>query len=239
MLPSTLFSRAAAIGHGTAAETICNALRSAISENMLPAGQALPQAELANGFGVSIIPVREALKRLEAEGFVTSPPNRGAMVLGMNEADIEEYSRIRALLEEQAAADGVRNMTRVQLAQVEDAYEAFVEGVAAADGQRRSGALNRAFHNAIYVAAGRPRLFEMIDDLHTRLDRYIRGHLVIEGRKEVTDREHKAILDACRARDADLCARLTREHILEAAAVSIEVMRRPKKKADRTRSIRG
>ncbi|MGE4521813.1 MAG: GntR family transcriptional regulator [Acetobacter sp.] len=229
MLPSSIFSSAAEIGHGTAAETICGALRAAISQEVLLSGQALPQAELAQGFGVSIIPVREALKRLEAEGFVSCLPNRGAMVLGLNEDDIDEYSHIRALLEEQAAAEGARNMTRVELARVEDAYEAFVSGVKESDGAVQSGTLNRAFHNAIYEAAHRPRLFEMIDDLHVRLDRYIRAHLVLEGRKEITDHEHKAILDACRARDPDLCARLTREHILEAAATSIEVMRRRKK----------
>ena len=64
----------------------------------------------------------------------------------------------------------------------------------------------------------RPRLLEMIEDLNTRLDRYIRGHLIIEGRTTITHDEHKAILDACRDRDADLCARLTRIHILEAAS---------------------
>lgn len=226
MLPSRLFTSAGTIGHGTAADTICAALRDAIMADVLHEGQGLPQSELATGFGVSIIPVREALKRLEAEGFVDSLPNRGAMVSSMNEDDILEYSHIRALLEEQAAAEGVRNMTRVDLAKVEDAYEAFVEGAATSV---RSGALNRAFHNTIYDAARRPRLSEMIKDLHVRLDRYIRSHLVIEGRKDITDREHRAILEACRNRDADLCARLTRDHILEAAAISVDVLRQKKR----------
>ncbi|MCH4092173.1 GntR family transcriptional regulator [Acetobacter sp.] len=221
MLPTRLFASVETIAHGTAAETICIALRNAILADIIQTGQALPQSELANGFGVSIIPVREALKRLEAEGFVTCLPNRGAVVIGLDEGDILEYSRIRALLEEQAAIEGVRNMTRVDLAHVEDAYEAFVQ-----DGVAHSGSLNRAFHNAIYAAAKQPRLLEMIEDLHFKLDRYIRGHLVIEGRKAITDREHKAILEACRARDPELCARLTREHILEAAAISVDVFRR-------------
>ncbi|ASC04771.1 GntR family transcriptional regulator [Acetobacter pasteurianus] len=225
MLPASLFAKTEITGHGTASEAICDALRRAILEDQIQPGQPLPQSELASGFGVSIIPVREALKHLEAEGLVTFMPNKGAMVIGMNESDILEYSQIRAILEERAAAEGVRNMTRVDFARVEDAYEAFVEGVHGPSGRIRSGALNRAFHNSIYASARSPRLLEMIEDLHVRLDRYIRGHLVIEGRKDITDLEHKAILDACRNRDADLCAKLTRAHILEAAAISIDVFR--------------
>ncbi|OUI90966.1 GntR family transcriptional regulator [Acetobacter indonesiensis] len=226
MLPASLFLKPEFAGHGTASETISAALRKAILEDALQAGQALPQSELASGFGVSIIPVREALKRLEAEGLVAFLPNRGATVVGMNEADIREYSQIRALLEEQAAGYAVRNMTRVDLARIEDAYDAFVQGVSGPDGAQKSGALNRTFHNAIYAAADKPRLLEMIDDLHNKLDRYIRGHLLIEGRKATTDEEHFAILEACRARDADRAARLTRIHILDAADISVEVFRR-------------
>lgn len=225
MLPASLFHQTEFAGHGKASETICAALRKAILADSLRAGQPLPQSELAAGFGVSIIPVREALKHLEAEGLVTFQPNRGAMVMGLDAADILEYSQIRALLEEQAARDAVANLTRVDLAHIEDAYEAFVEGTRNPDTTRPSGALNRAFHNAIYAAARKPRLLEMIDDLHNRLDRYIRGHLVLEGRKTVTDAEHLAIMKACRARDAELAARLTREHILEAAHISAEVFR--------------
>lgn len=226
MLPASLFRQTEFTGHGKAADTICDALRKAILADALRAGQALPQSELASGFGVSIIPVREALKHLEAEGLVTFQPNRGAMVMGLDASDILEYSQIRALLEEQAARDAVANLTRVDLAHIEDAYEAFVQGTRNPDTTRPSGALNRAFHNAIYAAARKPRLLAMIDDLHNRLDRYIRFHLVLEGRKTVTDEEHLAILEACRARDADLAARLTRAHILEAANISVEIFRR-------------
>ncbi|MCX2559890.1 GntR family transcriptional regulator [Acetobacter farinalis] len=226
MLPASLFCQTEFAGHGTASETICAALRKAILADAIRAGQPLPQSELAAGFGVSIIPVREALKHLEAEGLVAFLPNRGAIVMGLDASDILEYSQIRALLEEQAAREAVTRMTRVDLAHIEDAYEAFVEGTRNPDTTRPSGALNRAFHNAIYVAARKPRLLGMIDDLHNRLDRYIRGHLVLEGRKTITDQEHLAILEACRARDADLAARLTRQHILEAADISAEVFRR-------------
>ncbi|POF62881.1 GntR family transcriptional regulator [Novacetimonas maltaceti] len=225
MLPSSIFDVETGQKRGAASIVVGTALRNAILTGKLPAGQALPQSELAGGFGTSIIPVREALKQLEAEGLVTFMPNRGAMVTGMTEQDIIEYSEIRASLEEMAAHHAVSHMSRMDLARVEDAYEAFVDGAANATSRHDSGDLNRAFHNAIYVAAQRPRLLEMIDDLHIRLNRYIRSHLEIEGRKLVTDREHAEIMQACRRRDADAVARLTRQHILEAANISIKVIR--------------
>lgn len=76
MLPASLFMSVETAPHGTASENICTALRKAILEDLLPAGRALPQSELAAGFGVSIIPVREALKHLEAEGWSRSCPTR-------------------------------------------------------------------------------------------------------------------------------------------------------------------
>ncbi|GCE88883.1 GntR family transcriptional regulator [Komagataeibacter diospyri] len=225
MLPDSIFDAAIGQKRGAASVMVSAALRNSILSGILPAGQPLPQSELAAGFGTSIIPVREALKQLEAEGLVTFMPNRGAMVTGMSEQDIIEYSEIRASLEEMAARHAVSRMSRVDLARVEDAYDAFVQGAARATGRHHSGELNRAFHNAIYAAAQRPRLLEMIDDLHIRLNRYIRSHLEIKGRKEVTDIEHEAIMQACRRRDAEEVARLTKRHILEAADISLQVIR--------------
>lgn len=225
MLPSSIFETETGRKRGAASTTVGTALRNAILDGTLPAGLALPQSELAEGFGTSIIPVREALKRLEAEGLVTFMPNRGAMVTGMTEDDIIEYSEIRASLEEMAARHAVGRMSRVDLARIEDAYEAFVNGTNANPTQHGLGDLNRAFHNAIYAAAQRPRLLEMIDDLHVRLTRYIRSHLELEGRKDLTDIEHEAIMQACRKRDAEEVARLTRQHILDAAAISVRVIR--------------
>ena len=225
MLPSSIFDAGNGQKRGIASVMISTALRTAIVSGVLPADQPLPQSELAAGFGTSIIPVREALKQLEAEGLVTFMPNRGAMVTGMTEDDIIEYSEIRASLEEMAARHAVSRMSRVDLARIEDAYDAFVQGAAQATGRHRSGELNRAFHNAIYAAAQRPRLLEMIDDLHIRLNRYIRSHLEIAGRKEATDIEHAAIMQACRRHDAEEVARLTKQHILEAADISVKVIR--------------
>ncbi|MBM9400502.1 GntR family transcriptional regulator [Gluconacetobacter azotocaptans] len=227
MLPASIYTHAGAEPRGIASEAVGNALREAILDGLLTEGQALPQSELASGFGVSTIPVREALKQLEAEGLVAFQANRGAMVTGLSEADIIEFSEIRAMLEERAAAQAVARMTRLDLARIEDAYDAFVAGTSdAPDGMARSGPLNWAFHGAIYAAAGRPRLLEMIEALHRRVDRYIRGHLEIAGRKHVTDAEHLALLDACRRRDADAVARLTRQHILDAATISVDVLHR-------------
>ncbi|NVN13174.1 GntR family transcriptional regulator [Nguyenibacter vanlangensis] len=227
MLPESLFIRATEEPRGLASEWVGNALRQAILDGHLADGQSLRQSELAGAFGVSTIPVREALKQLEVEGLVAFQQNRGATVIGLSEEDIIDFSEIRASLEEMAATQSVRRMTRVDLARVEDAYEAFVAGTSdAPDGMARSGPLNWAFHGAIYAACGRPRLLEMIEGVHRRVDRYIRAHLEIAGRKAETDAEHLALLAACRSRDAEGIAALTRRHILDAARISVDVLRR-------------
>lgn len=210
---------------GSASLEIADALRRAITDGILTDGQPMRQSELARNFGVSTIPVREALKQLEAEGLIAFLPHRGAVVTGLSEADILEYSDIRASLESMAAGLAMTSLTRVDLARIEDAYEAFVSGTGGAHGMEQSGRLNWEFHGAIYAAARRPRLYGMIHDLHSRLDRYIRAHLELPGRKAATDAEHFQILQACRARDGEELGRLTKQHILEAASLSLDVIR--------------
>ncbi|GBR71970.1 GntR family transcriptional regulator [Gluconobacter kanchanaburiensis NBRC 103587] len=210
---------------GSVSLEIADALRQAITDGVLTDGQPLRQSELAKNFGVSTIPVREALKQLEAEGLIAFLPHRGAVVTGLSEADILEYSDIRASLESMAAGLAMSSLTRVDLALIEDAYEAFVSGTGGRHGMAQSGRLNWEFHGAIYAAARRPRLYGMIHDLHSRLDRYIRAHLELPGRKSATDAEHFEILRACRERDGDALGRLTRQHILDAASLSLDVIR--------------
>lgn len=210
---------------GSASLEIAESLRHAITNGVLTDGQPMRQSELARNFGVSPIPVREALKQLEAEGLIAFLPHRGAVVTGLSEADILEYSDIRASLESMAAGLAMTALTRVDLARIEDAYDAFVSGTGGTHGMEQSGRLNWEFHGAIYAAARRPRLYGMIHDLHSRLDRYIRAHLELPGRKAATDAEHFQILQACRERDGDALGRLTRQHILEAASLSLDVIR--------------
>lgn len=210
---------------GSASLEIAEALRRAITDGVLTDAQPLRQSELARNFGVSTIPVREALKQLEAEGLIAFLPHRGAVVTGMSEADILEYSDIRASLESMAAGLAMTTLTRVDLARIEDAYESFVNGTGDGHDMAQSGRLNWEFHGAIYAAARRPRLYGMIHDLHSRLYRYIRAHLELPGRKAATDAEHFRILLACRERNGEELARLTKQHIQEAASLSLDVIR--------------
>ena len=210
---------------GSASLEIADALRRAITDGILTDGLPMRQSELARNFGVSTIPVREALKQLEAEGLIAFLPHRGAVVTGMSEADILEYSDIRASLESMAAGLAMTTLTRVDLARIEDAYESFVSGTGDGHDMAQSGRLNWEFHGAIYAAARRPRLYGMIHDLHSRLYRYIRAHLELPGRKAATDAEHFRILLACRDRNGEELARLTKQHIQEAASLSLDVIR--------------
>lgn len=198
----------------SASDQIAETLRDAIVDGLLPTGEVLRQDEIAARFQVSKIPVREALKRLEAEGLVTFIRNRGAVVATLSAAEILEYVDIRALLEARAAW---LSAPRITAASLDTARTALAE-FASADQARRWGELNWQFHSALYADAERPILMAEIRALYDQVERYVRALLAITTEMPKTQREHHDILDAFARRDADAAAELTRAHVLDAGA---------------------
>ncbi len=143
-----------------AAGSLAQALREAILRGSYAGGQPLRQDELAAQFGTSKIPVREALRQLEAEGLVTFFPNRGAVVASLSPDEAEEIGEIRSALE--AAAHDLHR-----------AQDVLDEARDEPDPTRWS-VLNWEFHAALYAPAGRPQLLKLIQQLHRRVDRYMR-----------------------------------------------------------------
>ncbi|THF61865.1 GntR family transcriptional regulator [Pseudothauera nasutitermitis] len=197
-------------------DQIADALRRAIADGLLPAGAMLRQDDIAARFEVSKIPVREALKRLEAEGLVRFNPHRGAVVASLSAAALAEYLEIRALLEGHAAALAAPRITDEQLAEA----RARLDDFACATEPARRGALNWAFHAALYQAAERPLLVEEIRALHHKVERYVAAAVERHADTEMpkTRGEHEAILAAFTRRDADAAACLTRAHVRGAGA---------------------
>jgi DNA-binding GntR family transcriptional regulator len=198
----------------SASDQIAETLRDAIVEGALPAGEVLRQDEIALRFHVSKIPVREALKRLEAEGLVAFQRNRGAIVAALSTDEILEYVDIRAMLEARAA--------RLAAAKISDEHVAlarqYLGEFGSAQQAARWGELNWLFHSTLYADAGRPILMAEIRSLYDRVERYVRALLAITTEMPKTQREHQAILDAFARRDPDAAADLTRAHVLDAGA---------------------
>ncbi|NDJ21138.1 FCD domain-containing protein [Nostoc sp. B(2019)] len=190
-------------------DLIADALREAILQGIFQEGQSLRQDEIATQFGVSRIPVREALKQLEAEGLVTLHLNRGAMVSVLTAAEAQEICEIRSALEVKAIQIAIPKLGEVDIEKAAVILEATDQATDAGILAK----LNWEFHATLYTAAERPRLLMMIKNLHVNCDRYVRVQLTQMDYHERSQKEHYQLLDACRQRDPKATVRLLKRHI--------------------------
>jgi DNA-binding GntR family transcriptional regulator len=184
-------------------------LRSRILSGQLPGGIPLRQEHIAQEFGVSRTPVREALSRLEAEGLVTREHNRGSIVATMSLEDLQESLDIRAALEGRALRLAIPQMKASHFAAVADVLERYAQ----ASTPTLWTELNLEFHLSLYRPAGRPRLLRMIEDLIRGTDRYLRVYISFVVGRDHPLEEHRQILRACRERDVAKAVRLLESHI--------------------------
>ena len=190
-------------------DLIANALRQAILHGIFQEGQSLRQDEIATKFGVSRIPVREALRQLEAEGLVKFYPNRGATVTVLSPVEVQEIFEIRIALETTAIQLAIPNLTESNWQRA----DAVLEATEQATDVTRWAELNWEFHAVLYTAANRPRLLTMIKALHTNIDRYVRRSMAKMNYLEHSQKEHSQLLDACRQRDTKAAVELLQQHI--------------------------
>lgn len=218
-VPSTLPRR-------TLTDAAADALRDRLLAGTWSPGTPLRQEALADQLGVSRIPLREALRRLEAEGLVVLQPHRGAVVADLPLDDIAELFELRALLESDLARRAVPHLTATDHATIRAAARAF-EAAADTGDSAAWGEANRQFHLALYAAADRPRTLETVARLHAQCDRYTRLQLALTHGLGRAVREHRAIAAAARTGDARRTATLVRAHILEAGRALARTLATP------------
>lgn len=194
----------------SASEVIATHLREAIISGQFAEGEPVRQDDVARLFNVSKIPVREALKRLEAEGLVSFQRNKGAVVTVLTEPELAQIFEVRVLLETQIIRLAVPNMTEATFVQAEAICAEFVHESDAA----RWSELNWAFHACLYEPAKRPFMMQLIRSIHDKVERYLRVQMSIHEGKQGADLEHREILNACRNGKGDLCAELIERHII-------------------------
>ena len=191
----------------TIAARIGNTLAERIISGAIAAGSRLRQDHIAEEFGASHVPVREAFRRLEAQGLVVSEPRRGVRVAGFTLSDVREVAEMRAALEVLALRNAAPHLTKAILDQAEEAN-------VACDKARNVEAweeANRAFHRLIIAPCAMPRLLKSIDDLHTASARFLFSGWRAEW-EAPTDRAHSAILAALRAGQIDTAAAVLARH---------------------------
>lgn len=207
----------------TTSEHVADALRAAINSGQLADGEELNQVELAEHFGVSRVPVREAIRRLEAEGLIEAAAHRRAVVRGIALADILEAYELRTLVEGHLTEAAVPHVDRELIARLTQLNRAMRDE----RDQARWLALDTEFHAALYEPAGRPTAVRFVQQLRTRVERYVlmwhEGEVGEASRPMM--REHATIVRLAREGQAT-AARAEVERHLERALASILRRRR-------------
>lgn len=186
-------------------------LRERILDGHYGSGSALLQDQLAAEFGVSKIPVREALVQLTAEGLVDTHAHRGFQVRPTSRAELDELFRLRLNLEPELVVAGAR------IASADD-HAAARQALAALDaairtGSSHAGALNRGFHLALLTPAQQPIGSEILGRLLALAQRYVVKHLAPAGRGKRARAEHAELLSLWQAGDARPLSRAVRTHV--------------------------
>jgi len=190
----------------TLAVRISRALADRIVAGEIGPGERLRQDRIAEEFGASHVPVREAFRRLEAQGLAISEPRRGVRVAAFDLPEVREVAEMRAALEELALRHAAPHLTPAILNAAEQATKA---GDASRD-VRSWETANRRFHKLILTPCAMPRLLATIDDLHAASARFLFAAWQSNWETR-TDHDHRAILAALRRGDVDTaCATLAR-----------------------------
>jgi DNA-binding GntR family transcriptional regulator len=198
-----------AVSYVSKTDMVAALIRELIITGELTAGQQLRQRDLAQRFGVSQTPVREAMRRLESEGLVIGDTHRGFTVVTPDDGPVEENFQIRAALESLGASLAARKIGDAGLAELE---RLNAEMRTLADDDPRYAELNREFHFTLYQYSRSPLLMSLMRLLWASLQG---GPRVLRTHAESAS-QHDAILDALRTGDAEAASALTYQHIMGA-----------------------
>jgi DNA-binding GntR family transcriptional regulator len=199
-------------------EEVAELLRQRIFNRELPPGSWIDELKLAEEYGISRTPLREALKVLATEGLVTMKVRRGAYVTEVNEKDLTDVYHLLSLLEADAASEVAKQATDAQLKELQALHDSLEK---ATKNRERFFEINEAFHMRLLEIANNRWRDQMVVDLRKVMKLNRHNSLLKTGRIEESLAEHRAIMMAMSARNADLATETMRTHFangLEAAA---------------------
>jgi DNA-binding GntR family transcriptional regulator len=209
----------------TMTESAAVILRGLILAGRLPPGTPLRLTEVARRLGMSVMPVREALRVLEAERLVTFRSHHGATVAEISAEDVEEAYAVREALEGLAARDGVRNLTEPGLERIREHFRRMEE--AARTGDRDALVTSdQAFHRSLFEAGGRPDRARRIVELWESTRRAVPLTYRAWDPLDVAIAAHRPILVAIERRDARAAEQLSRAHTRQAATRVLRAIRK-------------
>lgn len=192
-----------------ASQRIFRALKDDILNGVLAPGLQIRQEALAEQFGVSRVPVREALRQLESEGLLSSELHKGAFVSTRSLDEVEEMLDIRLALELRALKLAIPNITTEVVAKANNILATYDQSI---DPQEWRD-LNVAFHMTIYAPCNRPHMVKMIEDVVLVNYRFLRTYISTTVGRAEPQAEHHQILEACAVHDSHRALQLLERHI--------------------------
>ena len=201
-------------------EVVSEALREAIIAGVLQPGERLMEIQLAEELGVSRTPVREAIRKLELEGFVVMVPRRGTYVADLSIKDINEVFEIRTSLDVLAAGLAAERITEEELEQMERLLVEIGEYIENEDIEKIVEVDTR-FHDILYRASRNDRLVGIINNLREQFTRFRAVSIAYPGRLKNTQEEHRKLLEAIAQRNVEAAQQIAREHMENAEQITL------------------
>jgi DNA-binding GntR family transcriptional regulator len=214
---------------------LADELRERILRGEFGDGAVLRQEALAERYGVSRLPVREALRLLEGEGLVTLQAHRGAVVAAPSLSQINELYDLRAMLEKDLIVRAIPNM-RPEDADRAEQVLSRLDAAFAGEVIHAWGVLNFEFHRCLYLPSGRERTLAFVQSINTLTERYLRIQLSLTRDFAEAQAEHRQLLQLYRAGRAKEAGAFVERHILSAKRALMEAMKtraRPRKQSVR------
>ncbi|WP_180966868.1 GntR family transcriptional regulator [Cohaesibacter celericrescens] len=213
----------------TTTTIVADELRKRILTGQLNEGVQVKQEAIANELGVSRIPVREALRQLEAEGLITLVSHKGAVVTRLEPSEIAELFEIRIMLENWLFEKAIASITEEDLQKA----ELLISQMRDEASIQEWGTLNWKFHETLYRSAQKHATMKILRRIHDNIDRYVRLQIALtQDSQKRAHKEHQAIVDAARDKNPKVAAALLADHINHVKDQLLESIGNKKSDAD-------
>lgn len=213
----------------TLRERIVDFIKDSIVSGHLKPGDRVPEQEIAENFGISRTPIREAFRQLESEGFITVVPRRGAVVSPMTDKDVSEFYEIKSLLEGYAAKTACPKLAPREIKRLEVLNEQMARAARRGDVKAFFN-LDAQFHDTFLEACGNEKLQTFVHHLVRQFERFRITALALPGRMQDSLVQHAEIIEAFRKNDVDCVERLVRANAERGRDILVEEILKDKVK---------
>lgn len=207
--------------HQTLRERIVDYLKESIIKGRLRPGERVAEPELAERFGISRTPIREALRQLESEGFLTVTPRKGATVSPITDKDVKEFYAIKSLLEGYAARIACQKMTDRDIKKMES-LNAQMKRAAEKDDVKSFFRLDNQFHDVFLRVCDNDKLYNLVYSLVQQFERFRITALSLPGRMKISVIQHDEVIEAFKNGDAMIVEKLVKANAEKGGEVLVQ-----------------